>query len=98
MAVHKVPASREALPLKGQENDPSQAKPTVPSGKLVHWKKPWRDWSKGSMELALKEVSEESLTVRRAALQYDVPKSTLHDRVTGKVDPGAMQSWSTTLP
>ena len=41
------------------------------------------------MELALKEVSEGSLTVRRAALQYDVPKSTLHDRVTGKVDPGA---------
>ena len=30
-----------------------------------------------------------ALTVRRAALQYDVPKSTLHDRVTGKVDPGA---------
>ena len=41
------------------------------------------------MELALKEVSEGSLTVRRAALQYDVPKSTLHDRVTGKVDHGA---------
>ena len=89
VAVHKVPASREALPLKDQENDPSQGKPTVPAGKIVHCKKPWRDWSKDSMELALKEVSEGSLTVRRAALQYDVPKSTLHDRVTGKVDPGA---------
>ena len=30
------------------------------------------------------------LTVRRAALEYDVPKSTLHDRVTGKVLPGAV--------
>ena len=89
VAVRKVAASREALPLKDQENDPSQGKPTVPAGKLAHWKKPWRDWSKDSMELALKEVSEGSLTVRRAALQYDVPKSTLHDRVTGKVDPGA---------
>ena len=39
--------------------------------------------------MALKEVAEGSLTVRRAALQYDVPKSTLHDRVSGKVDPGA---------
>ena len=29
--------------------------------------------------------TEGSLNVRRAALQYDVPKSTLHDRVTGKV-------------
>ena len=35
------------------------------------------------------EGSEGSLTVRRTALQYDVPKSTLHDRVTGKVDHGA---------
>ena len=35
------------------------------------------------------EGSEGSLTVLHAAFQYDVPKSTLHDRVTGKVDPGA---------
>lgn len=85
--VCKLPA---ALPFKGQENDPSKGKPAAPlAGKSVHWKKPWRDWSKDSMEMALKEVSEGSLTVRRAALQYGVPKSTLHDRVTGKVDPGA---------
>ena len=87
--VCKVPASREALPLKDQENDRFQGKPTVPAGKLVHGKKTWRDWSKDSMELALKEVSEGSLTIRRTALQYDVPKSTLHDRATGKVDPDA---------
>ena len=85
--VAVVPASREALPLKDQEDDPSQGKPAVPAGKIVHCKKPWRDWLKDSMELALKEVK--ALTVRRAALQYDVPKSTLHDRVTGKVDHGA---------
>ena len=41
------------------------------------------------MELALREASVGSLTVRCAALQFDVPKSTVHDRVTGKVDPGA---------
>ena len=39
--------------------------------------------------MPLKEVSEGSFTARHAALQYDVPKSTIHDRVTGKVDPGA---------
>ena len=87
--MRKVPASREPLPLKDQGNDPSQGKPTVPAGKVVHCKKPWKDWSKDSLELVLKEVAEWSLTVRRVALQYDVPKSTLHDRVSGKVDPGA---------
>ena len=42
------------------------------------------------MERALRDVTNGSLTVRRAALQYNVPKSTLHDRVTGKVLPGAV--------
>ena len=32
VAVRKVPASREALPLKDQENDLSQGKPTFPAG------------------------------------------------------------------
>lgn len=48
-----------------------------------------RGWSEESMEGALKEVSEGALTIRRAALQYHVPKSTLHDRIVGKVIPGA---------
>lgn len=42
------------------------------------------------MEKALKEVTDGSLTVRRAALEFNVPKSTLHDRLTGKVLPGAV--------
>ena len=33
VAVRKVPASREALPHKDQENDPSKSKPTFPAGK-----------------------------------------------------------------
>jgi len=41
------------------------------------------------MESALKEVSEGALTIKHAALQHDVPKSTLHDRIVGKVIPGA---------
>jgi len=48
-----------------------------------------RGWSEKSLEGALKEVSEGELTIRRAALQYNVPKSTLHDRIVGKVIPGA---------
>jgi len=49
-----------------------------------------RHWTNEVMEGALQDVMSGKLSVRRAALQYDVPKSTLHDRVTGKVLPGAV--------
>ena len=42
------------------------------------------------MEYALRDVTSGNLTVRRAALEHNVPKSTLHDRVSGKVLPGAV--------
>ena len=42
------------------------------------------------MERALKDVTNGLLMVRLAALEYIVPRSTLHDRVTGKVCPGAV--------
>ena len=41
------------------------------------------------MEGALQDVIS-GKSVRRAALEHDVPKSTLHDRVSGKVLPGAV--------
>ena len=62
----KVPASKEALPLKDQKNDPSQGKPTVPAGRNLG-----EIGRKDSVELALKEVSEGSLAIRCAPLQYD---------------------------
>ncbi len=48
-----------------------------------------KDWSQESMELALRDVTNGAMAVRRAALEYSVPKSTLSDRVTGRVRPGA---------
>ncbi len=41
------------------------------------------------MDRALNAVVSEGLSVRRAALQYNVPKSTLGDRVSRRVRPGA---------
>jgi len=41
------------------------------------------------MEMALRDVTKGVLGVRRAALEYGVPKSTLSDRVTGRVRPGS---------
>jgi len=47
------------------------------------------EWSEKSMELALRDVTNGVMGVRRAALEYNVPKSTLSDRVTGQVRLGA---------
>ena len=41
-------------------------------------------------ERPLKDLTNGLLTVRRAAVEYNVPHSTLHDRVTGKVCPWAV--------
>ena len=47
-------------------------------------------WNKGEaqkqMQLALRDITSGLMTVRRAALVYGIPKSTLHDRVSGKVN------------
>ena len=37
------------------------------------------------MQKALDAVKLQGLSVRRAAEEYDIPKSTLHDRVSGRV-------------
>ncbi len=42
------------------------------------------------MDLAVRDVISGANTLRRAALEYGVPRSTLSDRVTGKVCPGAV--------
>ena len=42
------------------------------------------------MESALQDVKSGTLTVRHAALENNIPKSTLHDRLSGKVLPGAV--------
>ncbi len=52
-----------------------------------------RVWNKGEgearMELALRDINSGTMTVRKAALVYGIPKSTLHDHASGKVRPGA---------
>ncbi|CAI7996987.1 Tigger transposable element-derived protein 6 [Geodia barretti] len=46
-------------------------------------------WTEEAMDHALRATSE-GMSVREAASQYGVPKSTLHDRVSGRVQPGAV--------
>ena len=50
----------------------------------------YKMWSQESMTLAVDAVLKGGLSVRRAAQDYDVPRSTLADRVSGRVLPGAL--------
>lgn len=53
----------------------------VPKGRPDRYKL----WNKDNLELAYQSYMRKEFTLRQASEAYDVPKSTLHDRVTGKV-------------
>ena len=57
------------------------------SGDSVRRKKGWTDTS---MELAMQAVVYNGMSYRDAATQFGVPKSTLNDRISGKVFPVAV--------
>ena len=46
-----------------------------------------KQWSNESMVSAIKAVKD-GMSVMRAAAQFDIPRSTLQDRVTGRVKHG----------
>ncbi|TDH04785.1 hypothetical protein EPR50_G00136420 [Perca flavescens] len=48
-----------------------------------------KKWTEEAMERALIEVKSGRCTVRRAAKEFGVPKSSLGDRVSGRVTPGS---------
>ena len=45
----------------------------------------YKQWDDDAMSRAMKAVLETGMSVRRAATEYNVPKSTLNDRIQGKV-------------
>ena len=45
----------------------------------------YKRWTDGQMARAVEAVKSGGLTVRRAAEEHNIPKSTLHDRISGKV-------------
>ena len=48
-----------------------------------------KEWTEEQMESALKHVTTRSLSVRRAALEYQFPHSMLSDQIVGRVCPRA---------
>ncbi len=72
------------LPLKGRVlKSPSTL--SVPLVPLYRRPDTYKHWTGGQMTKAVDAVRCLGLTVRRAAKEYGVPKSTLHDRVSGRV-------------
>ena len=49
----------------------------------------YKGWTDSQMEQALQAVVSGGSSVRRAALDYNVPKSSLGDRVSGRTVPGS---------
>ena len=57
----------------------------------------YKGWTQESMTSAIKAVVDDGMSVRGAAEYYGVPKSTLGDRISGRVLPGAKSGPNTYL-
>ena len=57
----------------------------VPLAPLPNRPDKYKCWVDGRMEKAMAAVKDQGFSVRRAAEEYAIPKSTLHDRVSGRV-------------
>ena len=75
------------LPLKDRVLKSSSLSVPLISGSKRPEK--YKQWNDGRMERAIDAVRNQGLTVRRAAEEYSIPKSTLHDRLSGRVQAGA---------
>ena len=49
----------------------------------------YKEWGEEQLQRAYQDVKEGRLSIRRAAELYSVPKSTLSDRVSGRVQFGS---------
>ena len=49
----------------------------------------YKDWRDSQLDRACDAVVKQSLSIRRAAEQFAVPRSTVHDRVSGRVSCGS---------
>ena len=79
---------KERLLIRGQtrgQDTLASAAALATSGRLPYYKV----WSNESMEKAIESVKQQEFSVRQAAEVYSIPKSTLHDRISGKVVHGA---------
>ena len=50
----------------------------------------YKHWTDDNMAIALDSVTNKGMSVRKAALYYNVPKSTVGDRVSGRIQHGSV--------
>ena len=74
----RIYRSKLYYPLKSSQQTVTASRPAV-----------FKLWSNEVMEKALNEVINNGMSVRHAALEYNIPKSTLGDRASGRVIPGS---------
>ena len=43
-------------------------------------------WCLDDLDKAMQEVKEHGLSIRKASYKYGIPRSTIHDHVTGKIE------------
>lgn len=49
----------------------------------------YKAWSDASLHEAVTAVQQQKLSIRRAAMEFEIPKSTIHDRISGRVPFGS---------
>ena len=76
--AHSKTRSPAAAPIKVLRHPTVSARP-----------KTLKSWDEGSMQQAMDAVRDRRCTIREAAVTYEVPKSTLGDRISGRVQMGA---------
>ena len=57
---------------------------------------PLKQWSEEDLKLACKAVSD-GCSIRKAADKFEVPKSTLYDRISGRIAFGAKLEWAPSI-
>ena len=74
------------VPLKDQVLKSSNL--SVPPVSLSRCPDTYKHWTDVQIDKALDAVQKKTFTVQRAAEEFGVPKSTLHDRISGRVQVG----------
>ena len=75
-------------PLKSRIVRSSAISCTIQNPLMLSRPREYRKWDDTQLQKACQDVYK-GQAVRRVALNYGIPKSTLHDRISGKVTPGA---------
>ena len=87
MAVKVLTLSERVYKLRDTKSS-DKAGPTRCNCEEGRWL--YKQWSEEQMKKAVDAVVISKLSVRNAAMQYNVPKSTLGDRISGRVQLGAV--------